>query len=247
MTFKAHKTVATLPSILDPDTIYLVRVGTGFDFYCSDSTGTIAHKVNSSLESVNNISSGYIIDQSLTATAGSTYTIGAASTILFFPFSINNKNMRAASVNSVVSTANAAGRYRVAIYDSNLNSNTPKDLIWFSDEFTTIGAVNTSYTTASFKTAPGTYEVRNLNTMLFESTKQYWIAFLNIATGGVVRGVNNTALQPLGLLSLISGNYGTCLLKTGVSSFPELNPFSEGGYSLTAGALPSIRFLTTDV
>lgn len=29
-----------------PDTLYLVRVGVGFDLYCSDTTGNIAYKVN---------------------------------------------------------------------------------------------------------------------------------------------------------------------------------------------------------
>lgn len=46
--FKAHKVVSSLPSTLEPDTIYLVRVGVGFDFYCSDTTGSIAYKVNDS-------------------------------------------------------------------------------------------------------------------------------------------------------------------------------------------------------
>ena len=44
--FKAHKVVSSLPSTLEPDTIYLVRVGVGFDLYCSDATGSIAYKPN---------------------------------------------------------------------------------------------------------------------------------------------------------------------------------------------------------
>jgi hypothetical protein len=42
--FRAEKVVSALPSTLD--TIYCVRVGTGFDLYVSDSTGAVAHKVN---------------------------------------------------------------------------------------------------------------------------------------------------------------------------------------------------------
>lgn len=43
-----RKEVAILPAILAPDTIYAVRVGTGFDLYISDSTGAVAHKQNAS-------------------------------------------------------------------------------------------------------------------------------------------------------------------------------------------------------
>lgn len=41
-----HKVVSALPSPLEKDGVYLVRTGEGFDLYASDSTGTIAHKVN---------------------------------------------------------------------------------------------------------------------------------------------------------------------------------------------------------
>lgn len=44
--FKIDKVVASLPSPLTPNTIYAVRVGTGFDLYISDSTGAVAHQVN---------------------------------------------------------------------------------------------------------------------------------------------------------------------------------------------------------
>lgn len=41
--FQAAKVVSALPSTLTPDTIYLVRSGTGFNLFCSDATGSIAH------------------------------------------------------------------------------------------------------------------------------------------------------------------------------------------------------------
>ena len=47
MTFKVHKVVSALPGTLQPDAVYAVRVGVGFDLYIADSTGTVAHKVNS--------------------------------------------------------------------------------------------------------------------------------------------------------------------------------------------------------
>lgn len=49
MQFKAHKVVSSLPNTLEPNTIYLVRTGSGFDLYCSDTTGSVAHKINQQL------------------------------------------------------------------------------------------------------------------------------------------------------------------------------------------------------
>ena len=40
------KVVSNLPSILQPDTLYLVRTGTGFEIYVSDTTGSIAYSNN---------------------------------------------------------------------------------------------------------------------------------------------------------------------------------------------------------
>lgn len=42
------KVVGSLPAPLDPDTLYLVRTGAGFDLYCSDMTASIAHALNGS-------------------------------------------------------------------------------------------------------------------------------------------------------------------------------------------------------
>lgn len=42
----AHKVVGALPDPLEPDAVYAVRVGEGFDLYISDSTGSVAHRVN---------------------------------------------------------------------------------------------------------------------------------------------------------------------------------------------------------
>lgn len=48
---KIHKVVASLPSTLEPDAIYAVRAGAGFDLYIADSTGSVAHKVNDNVGS----------------------------------------------------------------------------------------------------------------------------------------------------------------------------------------------------
>jgi len=44
--FRIEKVVSSLPATLVPDTVYAVRVGTGFDLYVSDTTGSTAHKLN---------------------------------------------------------------------------------------------------------------------------------------------------------------------------------------------------------
>jgi len=45
--FKIEKNIAVLPETLTADTVYAVRTGAGFDLYITDSTGSIAHTVNS--------------------------------------------------------------------------------------------------------------------------------------------------------------------------------------------------------
>jgi len=47
--FKIDKVIASLPPSLAPDTMYAVRVGTGFDLYITDNTGAIAHKINAGM------------------------------------------------------------------------------------------------------------------------------------------------------------------------------------------------------
>lgn len=44
---KIDKVVSVLPNPLIPNTVYAVRVGNGFDLFFSDSTGSIAHELNS--------------------------------------------------------------------------------------------------------------------------------------------------------------------------------------------------------
>ena len=46
MTFRIDKVVAALPAQLEPDTLYAVRVGAGFDLYMTDALGETAHALN---------------------------------------------------------------------------------------------------------------------------------------------------------------------------------------------------------
>ncbi len=43
-----EKVVGSLPATIQPNTVYAVRTGSGFDLYITDATGGIAHTLNSS-------------------------------------------------------------------------------------------------------------------------------------------------------------------------------------------------------
>lgn len=44
--FKAQKVVSSLLFTLDRNRAYYVQVDKGFDLYLSDTTGSVAHKIN---------------------------------------------------------------------------------------------------------------------------------------------------------------------------------------------------------
>lgn len=48
--FAPHKVVSTLPDPLEANAVYAVRVGAGFDLYITDSTGSVAHRINGTRE-----------------------------------------------------------------------------------------------------------------------------------------------------------------------------------------------------
>lgn len=47
---KVYKSIVSLPSTLEPNSVYAVRGGEGFDLYVSDLTGSIAYKTNTPKE-----------------------------------------------------------------------------------------------------------------------------------------------------------------------------------------------------
>jgi hypothetical protein len=47
---KVYKTVVSLPTVLEPNTIYAVRGGAGFDLFVTDLTGSVAFKPNTPKE-----------------------------------------------------------------------------------------------------------------------------------------------------------------------------------------------------
>lgn len=55
---KIYKEIGGVPSNLGADSIYAIRTGPGFDLYLTDTTGSVAYKVNSevSIEVVEDLS-----------------------------------------------------------------------------------------------------------------------------------------------------------------------------------------------
>lgn len=51
-TFSIGKFLSSLPGTLVAGAVYLVRVGTGFDLYAVDDTGSLAYKLNKQLGSI---------------------------------------------------------------------------------------------------------------------------------------------------------------------------------------------------
>ena len=43
---RLEKVIGDVPGTLEPDCVYTVRAGAGYDLRVSDMTGTIAHKLN---------------------------------------------------------------------------------------------------------------------------------------------------------------------------------------------------------
>jgi len=92
--FRAAKVVSALPDPLAPNTIYLVRTGAGFDLYCSDSTGSIAHKNNAvtaaelgTAASRNIGTSGAnvpLLNAANTWAAGQTFSLPASAKVVHF-------------------------------------------------------------------------------------------------------------------------------------------------------------------
>ena len=44
--FRPEKVIGSLPTILTPNAVYFVRVGTGIMIYVADSTGSVAYPIN---------------------------------------------------------------------------------------------------------------------------------------------------------------------------------------------------------
>jgi hypothetical protein len=235
--FKVYKEVSALPSILEPNALYLVRIGTGFDLYCSDVTGSVAHKIN--YPNNYRYPSGLSLVNSSNATSLGAMTL-IANTYWFFPYTYA-RTLRASNLFIHVTTAGTAAR--VFLFETDLTTGLPKGQIWNSTliNITTTGVKSSS--TVNFKTDSG-FESRQLNTFLFEQGKQYWFGLVSTGVGQI--RANTASLESWGLTSNAAISHNTHYRATAAddSTLDDPNLLT---LAATTGALPSIGLNTTAV
>lgn len=135
MQFRASKIVSSLPVTLEANTIYLVRVGTGFDLYCTDATGSVAHEVNKqllsplssllNLEIFGNYEVGRYYDNQnfmISPTSGDgTNSQNLTSNLLYlFPFYIS-KNTNIDRLGITVNNVSTTAQMKIGLYSSSKN------------------------------------------------------------------------------------------------------------------------------
>jgi hypothetical protein len=59
----ARKEISVLPTVLEPDTIYAIRTGKGFNLYITDNTGSIPHTLNDTSTKLRSPVFTYVGDQ----------------------------------------------------------------------------------------------------------------------------------------------------------------------------------------
>ncbi len=114
------KVVSSLPAVLEPDTLYLVRVGAGFDLYVSDATGSVAYPVNafSRMPLVRRTEAPRAAGLMTGTSSSTTSLIGGRQ--YFVPFSVPEP-VQLTGLGMYVSTA-AAGTVELGIYDNTVTS-----------------------------------------------------------------------------------------------------------------------------
>lgn len=155
---KVEKVVSALPGTLAADTIYFVRVGTGFDIYVTDSTGAIAYRANPSGETFaasrwrdcdfdNSAATGNP-PFTLTAISSGTFTTAPAvadalaqSTLLLRSSNTNNSGVRITTTQPMISASGLA--FRAVAYLPTLATRTLR--VGYHDATTSADAVDGAY------------------------------------------------------------------------------------------------------
>lgn len=227
---RLHKVISTLPSQLDPNALYAVRTGAGFDLYITDSTGNIAHKINPNLDNDLLLSvqsnfppkpPGYdncVVPYAVTATAATTLALTASRTywipiVVSVPVTISQVAINVTTV--------SAGNHIVGIYSSNARGEPNTKLIEWTFTADTTGVK------ASTSGLPLTLQ-RGI----------YWIAWA-AGSAATVRAIALAAARSLGLPALGTANL-TCWYTSG-GTLPQTAPTS-GYIAITGSALPAVGF-----
>ncbi|MEM1672172.1 MAG: hypothetical protein QXT86_08990 [Archaeoglobaceae archaeon] len=225
-----YKVIANLPSTLQPNSIYAVRVGEGFDLYITDATGSVAHKVNTGGTFIPTPSpfsgfppkppgyNNYVVPYAIGGAAATTLALTSGRTY-WIPIFVD-RNVRITQVAINVTTA-SAGTHQVGIYSSNERGEPTNRLIMWDFNTGTTG-LRTSTVGLPYTLQPNIY----------------WIAWA-AGSGATVRAVALTSARSLALPSLGTANL-TCWFTSG-NTLPATAPTS-GYTALTSSALPAVGF-----
>lgn len=181
MIFKAYKVVSSLPDPLEPNAIYAVRVGEGFNLYVSDSTGSIAHKINSLSDTFNNyLNQSYLGDyqvgnyytNAILAYANSTSqnTNSPSYRVDFYPFFVYRD----------------IGIDRLAMISREATSGLLYQFSIYRDSGSTLTQVSLNYEIDASTTGLKEFSVSSLN--LFSNTMYYLALNCNTFNNGALEG-----------------------------------------------------------
>jgi len=226
-TLRFSKVVASLPAQLDPDTLYLVRVGAGFDLYVSDATGSIAYPVNAPAAPAQiaypKRSATPKIVGDVSGTALTTSSL-MSSTLYFIPLCVP-RNVNLTGLRISVTTA-ATGTASIGIYSNTVvnGDDAPGSLL------TSVTGLNTGTTGDKTGTVNFTLQAGTLYWACLIASAAATLRFLPVASRSseLGRTVNNT-------------NLVSCLYASGSgSTLPQTAPTT---LTNGTGSIPAIYLL----
>lgn len=203
---KVAKVVSTLPGVLEPDSIYLVRTGDGFDLFVVDSTGSVAYQPNRRAETWDGhkwsfsdfYNSGASNNPPFTLTAISTGTFTTLpataltsnqGVVLLRASNTNNSGVRVQTTQPIISAAGLV--FRAVLSIPNLSTRTVR--LGFLDTTTNADAVDGMYfeivnLTVSAKTANNSTRTTNPTTADL-TANTFYVFDIEQTTSGNVRFV----------------------------------------------------------
>ena len=245
-TFKTVKQLFVTPNVgnIEPNTVYYVRAGEGFDLYCTDSTGNAVYQINKTEEKVA-YPSGLIVDNSINGSNLTTF-VPLNNNIKFFPF-IPKFNLRASSIRINVTTA-GAGTIALYLLESD-DLAVPQRLLFKIPSTSlslTVAGVKTN-STVQGKISNGVFSSDAVSGSIFKANKLYWWGVFTSGTAPRFVGVPQASLLPLGTTGVAGASIQTAY-SVNVTGEPNdiTNINSLGTVTLVNSIAPSIQFNTTD-
>lgn len=244
-TFKTVKQLFVTPNVgnIEPNTVYYVRAGEGFDLYCTDSTGNAVYQINKQEEEYLTYPPGLIVDNSTNGSNLTTFT-PLNNNIRFFPF-IPKWNLNTTTVRLNVTTA---GTGTVALYL--LESTTlaiPEKLI-FKIPSTSFSLATTGIKTVNAvqgKISDGVFTSRFLSSYGFKANKLYWWGVFTSGTAPRLVGIPQSSLLPLGTTGATGASVQTAYSVNVTGEPNDINEINSlGTVTLVNAIAPSVQFLT---